>query len=245
MPDDVDALTVDLWSLAEDVVVEPGDLEGELVLSGPWGSERVPAPHPALEQMLRRMELGPVLLSNLEGGHGVGPEASPETSSEASSEASPGASPGERLDDGHRLLLHLGRLSHLIVRTLGVDDLSGPLLSAVPVSPLAHFTLAPLPGRELVRLPGGVSFSVGHGVVSVQAPDASYRVHVHRPEVVWVLGLLVWPVTPDQASAALALPAGVTERILDYLAAAGMATKAEGDRPRPEILGRSGPRDTV
>ncbi|MET9383984.1 NADH oxidase [Streptomyces sp. NPDC002928] len=231
MPDDVDGCTVDLWSLVEGVVVESGDLEGELVLTGPWGSERVSAPHPALEEALRRLELGPVRLANLEAG--------------LEPEENGGRAPAADQGDGHYLLLHLERLSHLIVRTLGIDDLSGPLLSALPVSPVAHFALAPLPGRELVRLPGGVSFSVGRDGVSVQAPDASYRVQVHRPEVVWVLGLLVWPVTPDQASAALALPAGVTERILDYLAAAGMATKAEGDRPRPQILGRAGPRGSA
>lgn len=233
MPDDVDGRTVDLWSLAEGVVVAPGDLEGDLVLTGPWGSERVSAPHPAVEKALRRMELGPVRLANLEAG--------------CEPEEDGGAAPAAAgdLGDEHCLLLHLQRLSHLIVRTLSIDDLSGPLLSAMPVSPVAHFALAPLPGRELVRLPGGVSLSVGRDGLCVQAPDASYRVQAHRPEVVWVLGLLVWPVTPNQASAALALPAGVTERILDYLAAAGMATKAEGDRPRPQILGRAGPRDSA
>lgn len=46
MPDDVDGCTVDLWSLAEGVVVEPGDPEGDLVLTGPWGSKRISAPIP-------------------------------------------------------------------------------------------------------------------------------------------------------------------------------------------------------
>ncbi|MBO1334104.1 NADH oxidase [Streptomyces sp. VRA16 Mangrove soil] len=229
MPDDVDGRTVDLWSLAEDVVVEQGEREGELVLAGPWGRERVSAPHPTFEEALRRMELGPVRLANLE------PDLEPEADGAPGTAGQTTAEHGE----GPCLLLQLERLSHLIVRTLGIDDLSGPLLSAMPVSPVAHFALAPLPGRELVRLPGGVSISVGRDGVCVQAPDASYRVQVHRPEAVWVLGLLVWPVTPDQASAALALPAGVTERILAYLAAAGMATKAEDDRPRPQLLDRA------
>ncbi|MEU3411655.1 hypothetical protein ABZ760_10335 [Streptomyces sp. NPDC006658] len=214
MPDEAGGTTVDLWSLAEDVVVEPGDFEGELVLTGRWGTERVTAPHPVVEEALRRMELGPVLLANLE----------------------PGAGDAAGQDVWYCLLLHLERLSHLIVRTLGIDDLAGPLLSATPVSPVAHFALAKLPGRRPVRLPSGVSLTVGRDGVTVQSPGSSYRVLVHRPEAVWVLGRLAWPVTPDQVSAALALPAGVAERIMDYLAAAGLTAEAEDDRLPPYVL---------
>ncbi|WP_318201629.1 hypothetical protein [Streptomyces sp. SCL15-4] len=214
MPDEAGGTTVDLWSLTEDVVVGPGDLEGELVLTGRWGTERVTAPHPVVEEALRRMELGPVLLANLE----------------------PGAGDAAGQDVWYCLLLHLERLSHLIVRTLGIDDLAGPLLSATPVSPVAHFALAKLPGRRPVRLPSGVSLTVGRDGVTVQSPGSSYRVLVHRPEAVWVLGRLAWPVTPDQVSAALALPAGVAERIMDYLAAAGLTAEAEDDRMPSYVL---------
>ncbi|MEU1368804.1 NADH oxidase [Streptomyces sp. NPDC005803] len=222
MPDEADGHAVDLWSLAEDVVVEPGDREGELVLTGCWGTEWVSTPHPVVEEALRRMQLGPVLLTNLESpaGDAVGQE------------------------EWYCLQLHLERLSHLIVRTLGIQDLGGPLLSATPVSPVAHFALARLPGRQPVQLPSGVSLTVGRDGVTVQAPDSSYRVLVHRPEAVWVLGRLAWPVTPDQVSAALALPAGVAERIMDYLAAAGMAAAtAEDVRVPPPVLGHGEPGD--
>ncbi|MEU5080413.1 MULTISPECIES: hypothetical protein [Streptomyces] len=216
MPDEAGGPTVDLWSLAEDVVVEPGDLEGELVLSGRWGTERVTAPRPVVEEALRRMELGPVLLANL----------------------APRADDAAGRDDWYCLSLHLERLSHLIVRTLGIDDLAGPLLSAMPVSPVARFALARLPGRRPVRLPSGASLTVGRDGVSVQSPGSSYRVLVHRPEAVWVLGRLAWPVTPDQVSAALALPAGVAERIMDYLAAAGMTAAVEEERVPSSVFRR-------
>ncbi|MFF5469318.1 NADH oxidase [Streptomyces achromogenes] len=219
MPDEAGGPTVDLWSLAEDVVVEPGDREDELVLTGRWGAERVTAPQPVVEEALRRMELGPVLLANLE----------------------PRTDDTTGRDDWYCLSFHLERLSHLIVRTLGVDDLAGPLLSAMPVSPVARFALARLPGRRPVRLPSGASLTVGRDGVSVQSPGSSYRVLVHRPEAVWVLGRLAWPVTPDQVSAALSLPAGVTERIMDYLAAAGLTAEA-GDEHVPScVLPRSDP----
>ncbi|GGL77410.1 hypothetical protein GCM10010129_21360 [Streptomyces fumigatiscleroticus] len=110
-------------------------------------------PHPAVEKALRRMELGPCRLANLEADFDEPGE---------DGEAAPAAS-GDQ-GDGHCLLLHLERLSHLVVRTLSIDDLSGPLLAAMPVSPVAHFALAPLPEQELVRLPGGVSFSVSRHV---------------------------------------------------------------------------------
>ncbi|MFJ4712036.1 NADH oxidase [Streptomyces sp. NPDC088785] len=241
MSDEADGGTVDLWSLAEDVVVEPGAQEGELVLTGRWGTERVSFSHPVVEEALRRMELGPVLLANLEaksaesaeGGDGGGGDGRADTD---------GADGADDHDERACLLVQLERLSHLIVRTLGVDDLGGPLLSAAPLFPLARFSLTPLPGRRPVRLPSGASLTVGRGGVTVQAPDSSYRVLVHRPEAAWVLARLAWPVTPDQMAAALALPVGVTKRIMDYLAAAGMAAEAADDErvPPPVLSGGGG-----
>ncbi|MFG3107560.1 NADH oxidase [Streptomyces tendae] len=197
--DSVGDRTVHLWSLSEDVVVEAGDTEGQLLLTGPWGSELVDGTGVAVREALHRMELGPVLLANVE----------------------PAGSAAVVL------LPVLERLSHLVVRTLGVDDLGGPLLSAAPVTRSASFRLAPLPGYRPVRLPADVTVRRAPRGFTVESSGASYKVMLHRPEAAWVLGLLAWPVSPDDASASLALPPGVTEGVLEYLAAAGMAAPVE------------------
>ncbi len=89
-----------------------------------------------LREALYRMELGPVLLSNIDSAPG-----SPVL--------------GARL---YLVLLPaLRRLSHLIVRTLGLADLRGPLLSVLPLTRPAVFVLPRLGETEPVRLHRGVT----------------------------------------------------------------------------------------
>lgn len=200
--------TVNLWSLSEDVVVESGPGTGEFILSGQWGEERLHEVDPLVAEVLQRMELGPIWPANL------GPAAN-----------DPAAPAWSYLV----LMPELERLSHLIVRTLGVDDLGGPLLSAAPVSRRARFGLERLPVGQPVWLAPDVSLSRRSQGMSLEASGALYRVLVHRPEVAWVVGMLAWPVTPEDASASLSMPAGVAEGILDYLVAAGIAARVEDD----------------
>ncbi|WP_434597525.1 NADH oxidase [Streptomyces sp. A5-4] len=202
--------TVHLWALCEDVVLEPGEHEGELLLTGPWGTERIDSANPVVHEALRRMQLGPVLPANIEV---------------------PPGEPQGRAAACLVLLPLLTRLSHLLVRTLGLDDLGGPLLSVSPVSPTAPFALVRLPAGRRVRLPAGVSFSLGAKGVALESSDSPYRVVLHRPEAVWVVAMLAWPITPADASAALPLPDAVTRNVLDYLAAAGMAAPADAGVP--------------
>lgn len=213
--------TVDLWSLHEDVLVEADETGEDLVLRGRLGTERVRRPGPLIREALRRMELGPVLLANVDDR----------------SEGTEGAG-GTYLV----VLPTLRALSHLIVRTLGmITDRNGPLLSVSARSRHAVFTPVGVPDRRLLRLPGGVSLTLEKAGFVLEAVGSPHRVQLHRPEAVWVVGLLAWPITPDAASAALPLPAEVTKAILEYLAAAGMvapvrdeeqdwaAAPAEGD----------------
>ncbi|MET7478880.1 NADH oxidase [Streptomyces sp. NPDC005648] len=197
MPRPVDSGALHLWSLHEDVVVEHGDEEGELVLRSPHGTERITRPDPLVREALRRMELGPVLLANI---------------------AADGAVEGALVV----LLPVLDRLSHLIVRTLSWEDLRGPLLSVVPNSGNSAFTPVTVSAQRLIRLIGDVSLTLEKAGFALGSAGSAHRVQLHRPEAVWVVALLAWPVTPSQASSALPLPPPVTHAVLSYLVAAGM-----------------------
>lgn len=235
-----------LWSLSEDVVVEHR-ANGAMVVRGRWGAEWIDRPVPAVREALRRMELGPVLLANVEtgkrGGGGPGRERAGQGPGQGrkpgpGQKQGPGQGPGEgrgrRRSDGPdqgRLIMMrvVGRLSHLIVRTLGVDDLRGPLLSVSPVARTGSFVPAPLPEETPVRLPADAVLTPWRSGFTLERADARYRVVLHRPEAVWVLGMLAWPVTPEAASAGLPLPREMTREILAYLAAAEMLAPA-GER---------------
>ncbi|MFJ9041580.1 NADH oxidase [Streptomyces sp. NPDC102406] len=195
-----DAVTVHLWSLCEDVIVEHDAGADQVRLKSRWGVDCLERPGPGVREALRRMELGPVLLANAV----------------------------DTPEDLYAVMLPaLDRLSHLVVRTLGVDDLGGPLLSVFPETPDAPFTLVWVPGERPVRLPRRVVLTMHENGLSLEAAGNPHRVVLHRPEAALVVALLAWPVTPDRATAALPLPPHMTEGIIRYLAAAGMAAPAD------------------
>ncbi|WP_367045464.1 NADH oxidase [Streptomyces sp. Je 1-332] len=200
MPHVIGRQTLHLWSLCEDVIIEAHD-GTELVLTGRFGTERLPDPDPVVREALRRMELGPVLPGNVE------------------------AATGDDSEGSVCLILWptLSRLSHLVVRTLGLDDLRGPLLSVSPVSRGAKFMPRELSARRHLRLSRDVTLTLEAAGVALESPASLHRVVLHRPEAVWVVGMLAWPITPHAASQALPLHPEVTDGILRYLAAAGMA----------------------
>ncbi|MER7765574.1 NADH oxidase [Kitasatospora sp. NPDC096140] len=209
MSDTSEHQVVHLWSLDEDVAVVPGDGETETVLSGRWGVQRLRVDgYGLVREALRRMQLGPVRLSNVEHPPGTG-----------------GGVPPDRI-----LLPALRQVAHLVVRTLAMDDLVGPLLSVYPLSPKAAFTLVGLPVRRL-RLVLGASLVVRTEGVVLETPTSPYRVVVHRPEAFWVIGMLARPCLLEDAVAALPLPPGVTRGVIGYLRAAGMAVPADPVRP--------------
>ncbi|WP_445528736.1 NADH oxidase [Streptomyces cyslabdanicus] len=196
-----------LWSLSEDVVVHTSD--EEVVLVGRFGKERLVAPDPVVRELLRRMELGPVLPGNVVGA----------------------------LDRGQAgvcllLLSTLRRLSHMTVRTLAVDDRKGALLSVSPESRQAVFEPGELSETDLLRLPLDVRVTLVDAGISLESAASLHRVVLHRPEAVWVVAMLAWPVTPSAASEALPLHPSVTDGVLRYLAAADMAQPVDGGHPR-------------
>ncbi|MEV8015098.1 NADH oxidase [Streptomyces sp. NPDC086554] len=197
---------IQLWSLREDVEVAAGDGAEHLSLKWNSGTEWIGDPTPLVRNVLSRMELGPVVLDN----------------------AWPAPTGPEDPDPYEVLLPVFERLSHLIVRTLGVDDLRGPLLSVVPVAEGAQLVLAGRRDGRALRTAVGLSMAFGESSVRLQTASSPHHVLIHRPEPIWVVGLLGWPVTPAVVSDALPLPAEVTDAILDYLAVAGMVVP-DGD----------------
>ncbi|MET9452769.1 NADH oxidase [Streptomyces cinerochromogenes] len=194
------AVAVHLWSLSEDVIVEHDGENDQVVLKSRWGVDYVKRPCPSVQEALRRMELGPVSLANA----------------------------AERHVDLYAVMLPaLSRLSHLVVRTLSVDDLRGPLLSVLPVAHDAPLALVWLPGQRPVRLPRHVVLTRLDSGLSLEAVGGRHMVVLHRPEAALVVAMLAWPVTPDKASASLPLPPEMTEGIIRYLAAAGMAAPVD------------------
>ena len=153
-----------LWSLREDMAVGWDEQGRTLVLSGPQGTERVEDPVPAVAEALRRMELGPVLLANL-----VQPDGDAERG----------------LDTSTVILSTLGEISHVVIRTLSLEDLRGPVLSVVPVGRTARFTVVRLPARHRVRLRAAVTITVRGNVFLIQGRALGHRVEIHRPEAMW------------------------------------------------------------
>ncbi|MFB6594535.1 MULTISPECIES: NADH oxidase [Streptomyces] len=207
-----------LWSLGEDIGIEDDASGDGIVLTGPNGTDRVAEASPLVREALRRMQLGPVLLANLAPGR-----------REAS--APRGALPVG--SDDPALARALVGISHLVVRTLAIDDLGGPLLSAVPVVRPAPFVPVRPPPRQAMRLMDEVSLTPESGGFALSSAAASHRVLLHRPEAALVASLLGWPVTPEAAADVLPVPGVVPTGVIGYLTAAGMAAPVHGPRPAP------------
>ncbi|MFJ6694602.1 NADH oxidase [Streptomyces sp. NPDC091272] len=202
--------TVQLWSLREDVVVEPETADGECVLTGPWGWDRIEGAPAVVREALRRMELGPVLLKNL--------EPCPD-------------GPASQSEVLPLLLRTFEQLSHLVIRTLGPVGLGGPLLSVCPVSREAQFAPVRVSRCRPVRLPRGVTCTLESQGFALERPGGAFRVVLHRPEAMWVVGTLVRPTAPEELARMLPLPVALVENIVGYLASAGMLL-TDGPDPR-------------
>jgi SagB-type dehydrogenase family enzyme len=197
---DAEVHRIELWSLREDVLVETGS-SGGVVLLTRWGEVRVKHPDPTILESLRRMSLGPVSLENVvEAGEG----------------------PAQQ-----RLAKLLDTLQYAVVRSLGLEDGTGPLLSVVPMTRQARFAPAPVPLNRTVRLSRMATLRSEENALVLESPLAAHRVVLHHPTAAAVVAALGAPRTLDAVAAALALPAGLVADIAGHVIATGMAAVAE------------------
>ncbi|MER6300319.1 SagB family peptide dehydrogenase [Kitasatospora sp. NPDC001539] len=211
-----------LWSLREDVLVEPVEPDGSLLLRAGWGDFRLDRPHPLVAETLRRMGLGPIMLENVFAG------------------ALPAGGGGDPVPDraGQTEVLRvLHRLQHLVVRSLGLEDAAQPLLSVVPLAKEARFHPGPVePGRPVRLSRFAFLRTEGAGFV-LEAPTALHRVELHRPESARVVGMLGRPVRPAEIVPESGLSEPAVLAVLAHLAGAGLLSVAEdgGPAPRPSV----------
>ncbi|MFE0350364.1 SagB family peptide dehydrogenase [Streptomyces griseoluteus] len=210
----------ELWSLRDDTFLHPdgeaSDPTCPVVLDTRWGELRLDAPGPAVREALRRMRTGPVSLRNVVADF---PDSGV-------------AEPGRPLSpEAAELLAALGRIRHVVVRTLAVGSI--PLLSVVPLSPRAEFAPQPLPAHLPARLSRFTVLRYAEGVLRLESPLSHHRAELLRPEASVLLARLCG--TPRDTAAAApseerglpAVPEAVVDTALSYLTAAGLAVLAE------------------
>ncbi|GGN74777.1 SagB-type dehydrogenase domain-containing protein [Streptomyces albiflavescens] len=193
-----------LWSLREDCGFRlvPDD-PGAGVVSTPWGEIRLDAGTPAVGRALERMTYGPVSLDNVLPGF------------------TEGTGPAEERPQYGALDAALGRLQHVVVRTLALAE-GTHHLTVVPIARRARFT----PGRPDVdavhRLSKFVTLRAGAEGWVAESPLAAHRVLLHTPQAGWLVGCYAWPTTVREAARMLGLPVEETALVVGYLEAAGM-----------------------
>jgi SagB-type dehydrogenase family enzyme len=204
----------ELWSLREDVRIEPDPGGTSIRLSGTWGSVTIQRPAEVVREALRRMLLGPISLENA---------------------VRTGDDPSGGQAAGSLALLHrvLDRLQPFVIRTLQIAS-GQPLLSVVPLTPRSRFLPKPLPAQMQVRLSAFAQIRTDGNEYRLESPLSLHRVLLHRPEAVGLLGSLGRPVAVAATSRTwpqLDSAAGV----LSYLAATGMVVGTDDTEDPPGI----------
>ncbi|UUS31113.1 MULTISPECIES: NADH oxidase [Streptomyces] len=207
-----------LWSFREDVAVAAGARRDAVVVTWESGTVAVEPAGPTVREVLRRMQLGPVLLGN----------------------AVVAGAAGEQDPHVYAYLLMrpvFARFPQLLRRTVGFDDLRGALLSIGPLAEGAALCVPPLHAGAVLQLVVGVSVVFDRPSATVEMRSASHRVVLHRYEALLVVARLAWPATPEAVAATLPIPAHVTTGILDYLVAAGVVGPVTPASPPPSRSG--------
>lgn len=189
---------VHLVSLSEDVLVESEEGGRSIVVVSRWGELTMNDPPVLVRELLHRMSLGPVSLENVTAGP---------------------AAHGSDDVAGVRRVLH--DLSGSIVHSVGLRDLRGPLLSAVPCvsAPVLRF---PTLEAQPVRLSRFATTRTCAGELSVESPDAQFRVLLHQPVAAKIASVLATPRTIAEIAAVVGTSASVVGEVVRYLVAAGV-----------------------
>jgi SagB-type dehydrogenase family enzyme len=199
-----------LWSLREDAMVETG-ADDQLQVFTRWGDIEIDDPSPVVREWLYRMSLGPVSLENLllarPGNRGRPVEDDPEY---------------------QRVRTVLDKLGSCVVHSLGLADMGGPLLSAVPISRKARFELPVIDSAHPVRLSRFAAMRASDGEIVLESPLARHRVVFHRSLATRVVGSLGKATTIADLAPALDVAESLVADIVTYVAAVGMLVFSEG-----------------
>ncbi|HZP50540.1 SagB family peptide dehydrogenase [Actinocrinis sp.] len=199
----------ELWSLREDVFVEPYAPDGSVTLYGRWGDVVLQQLPETVTKFLHRMQLGPVSLTNVLGEpSGSGPLSTA---------------------DRATLFVTLERLRHLIVRSLSAGHGEQPLVSVIPMSPRAAFQVKPLDPDLPVRLSVFATLGSDGTALSLESPLSLHHVLLHAPQAAWLVATLARPRTAAEAAALATMPQELASNTLAYLVAAGMVVQSEPD----------------
>lgn len=197
----------ELWSLREDVLLETGVAGEPLTLVSRWGEIAIRHPGPLLREALGRMQLGPVSLENvLDGGPGRRRET---------------------LVERARLLVALGRLQHLVVRSVAAEDGENVLLSVKPIAYEAEFRPRPVDPDRPLRLSTYAALAAEGGTFTACSPLSLHKVLLHRPEAGALITLLARPQSAADVVRAARLPPRLAFTVLSYLLEAGIAVPGE------------------
>ncbi|GAA2008424.1 SagB family peptide dehydrogenase [Catenulispora subtropica] len=200
-----------LWSLRADVLVETADRA--LTLVSRWGETVVRSPGPLLRDSLLRMQLGPIWLDNV-----LDVERRPQAQVVAERAA---------------MMLALGRLEHLVVRSLAAEGGGRILMSAEPVARAARFRPRPVADGVPVRLSRFATLRTVGGLLTAESPLALHRVLLHQPEAAMLVAALAGPRTPEALEELVGGPPELVRTAVSYLLAAGIAVPGREGVPNP------------
>lgn len=202
------ASTIHLQSLRDDVLVETDDEHGSLVVVSMWGEIVVKNPDEQVRESLRRMTLGPVSLGNVSPARGRG------------------SSRGQVVDSLDDVL---AALSGSVVRSLGLPDGQGPVLSVVPSTADPEFPLAEIEQTRSARLSRFATMRSCDGELVLESPLAQFRVILHQPVAASIATALAQPRGLAELAALARITPAVAHDIVAYLVAVGVALVDAGD----------------
>lgn len=200
---------IHLWSLSEDVLVEDDGLPGQQLVMTKWGETKIDGTDDAVTESLRRMSLGPVSLANVLAH----------------------AERGAEHDRWARVATVLDLLSGSVVRSLGLSDGEGPLLSAVPVTRTASLVLAEIRHGRRLRLSRFAAMRAHEGELLLESPLAQYDVLLHKPLAVQVVAALAGVGSITELATATHADPGVVADIVSYLVGTGIVLVDEHPEP--------------